>query len=243
MSGHSKWKTIKHQKGAADIKRGQIFTKLANAITIAVRQGGGITDPNSNPRLRLSMDAARAQNMPKDNIQRAIERGAGTGEGEELAEALYEGFAPYGVNVLVEAATDNPQRTSSEIKNLFQKNGGSFGQPGSSSYLFKRMGEIFVKKNGKSFDEIFSAAVESGAVDIEEFPQEVVVYTQISDLSKVKDDLSSKGLEISEAKFTLKPTTKIAISDREKYDKVIEFLSSLEDLDDVQEVYSNLQTQ
>lgn len=242
MSGHSKWKTIKHQKGAADIKRGQMFTKLANAITIAVKQGGGTTDPNSNPRLRLAMDVARAQNMPKDNIQRAIDRGAGIGEGEELQEAVYEGFAPHGINVIVEATTDNPQRTSSEIKSLFQKSGGSFGQPGSSSYLFKKMGEIFVKKDGKSFDEIFSAAVDSSAEDIEELTEEVIVYTQTSNLSKVKDEMAVKGLEITEAKFTMKPITKISLP-KEEYDKVVDFLSSLEDLDDVQEVYSNLQVE
>lgn len=241
MSGHSKWKTIKHQKGAADIKRGQIFTKLANAITIAVKHGGGTTDPDSNPRLRLAMDAARAQNMPKDNIQRAVDRGTGKGEGEELHEAVYEGFAPHGINVIVEAATDNPQRTSAEIKNIFQKNGGSFGQPGSSSYLFKRMGEIFVKKS-KPYDEIFSLAVDSNAVDIEEFPEEIVIYTQTSNLSKIKDELVSKGLEVAEAKFTLRPITKISLANREEYDRVVNFLSSLEELDDVQEVYSNLAT-
>lgn len=241
MSGHSKWKTIKHQKGAADIKRGQMFTKLANAITIAVKQGGGITDPNSNPRLRLAMESARSRNMPKENVQRAIDRGTGKGGEGELQEATYEGFAPHGVNVVVEAATDNPQRTSSDIRNIFEKNGGAFGQPGSSSYLFKRMGEIFVKKDGKTFDEIFEASVDSGAEDIEEFPEEAVIYTQTSNLSKIRDDLSSKGFEITEAKYTLKPTTKISLS-KEEYDKVVDFLSALEDLDDVQEVYSNLAT-
>ena len=239
MSGHSKWKTIKHQKGAADIKRGQMFTKLANAITIAVKQSGGTTDPNSNPRLRLAIEVARAQNMPKDNVQRAIDRGAGKGGEGELHEATYEGFAPFGVNVIVEAVTDNPQRTSSLIKNLFQKNGGSFGQPGSSSYLFKKMGEIFIVKDGKSFDEIFSQAVESGAEDLEETPDEVIVYTQTQDLTKVKDDLSQKGLQISEAKNTLMPIAKISLS-QEQRDKVVDFLSTLEDLDEVQEVYSNL---
>ncbi len=242
MSGHSKWKTIKHQKGAADAKRGQVFTKLGNAITIAVKQGGGTTDPDSNPRLRLALESARAVNMPKDNMQRAIDRGAGKGEGEELHEAIYEGFAPHGVNVIVEAATDNPQRTSSEIKNIFVKNGGSFGQPGSSSYLFKRIGEIFVKKNGKSFDDIFALALDSGAEDIEDTGEEAIVYTGVSDLFKVKDDLVSKGLEITEAKPSLKPVTTIALP-KEDYDKVIDFLSNLEELDDVQEVYSNLQIQ
>lgn len=240
MSGHSKWKTIKHQKGAADAKKGVIFTKLSKAIIIAVKQGGGITDPAQNFRLRLAIESAKASNMPKDTIDRAIEKGAGRGEGE-LEEVVYEGFAPYGVNVIVEAATDNPTRTGQEVKSLFTKAGGSFGQPGSSSYLFKRMGEIFVKKNEKSFDEIFSAALDSGAEDIQENPEEAVIYTQTSDLSRIKDDLSSKGFEITEAKFTLKPVTLISVSDQTKYDKIIDFLSSLEDLDDVQEVYSNLQ--
>ncbi len=242
MSGHSKWKTIKHQKGAADIKRGMVFTKLANAITIAVKQGGGGADPESNPRLRLAMDAARAQNMPKENIQRAIDKGTGKGGEGELHEATYEGFAPGGVNVIVEAATDNPQRTSAEIKNMFEKNGGSFGQPGSSSYLFKRVGEIYVSKNGKSYDDVFSAALDSGAEDIEEVGDEVAVYTQTGDLAKVKDELESKGFEITSSKLAMKPITKIAIEDKEKYDKTIDFLSNLEDMDDVQEVFSNLDT-
>lgn len=240
MSGHSKWKTIKHQKGAADAKKGAIFTKLSKAIIIAVREGGGITDPSQNFRLRLAVESAKASNMPKDTIDRAIEKGAGKGEGE-LVEVVYEGFAPHGINVIVEAATDNPTRTGQEVKNLFTKAGGSFGQPGSSSYLFKKMGEVFVAKRGKSFDEIFSAAVESGAEDIEETPEEAIVYTQTSDLSKVKDDLVSKGFEVTQVKFTLKPVTLISISDQAQYDKVVDFLSSLEDLDDVQEVYSNLQ--
>ena len=242
MSGHSKWKTIKHQKGAADIKRGMAFTKLANAITIAVKQGGGGADPDSNPRLRLAMDAARAQNMPKENIQRAIDRGAGKGGGEELHEATYEGFAPEGVNVIVEATTDNPQRTSAEVKNMFEKNGGSFGQPGSSSYLFKRVGEIYVDKNGKTYDDVFSAALDSGAEDIEEEGNEVAVYTQTGDLARVKDELTNKGFGVTSAKLAMRPLTKITVGKKEEYEKVLDFLSTLEDLDDVQEVYSNLDT-
>ncbi len=240
MSGHSKWKTIKHQKGAADAKRGAIFTKLSKAIIIAVKQGGGITDPASNFRLRLAIDSAKASNMPKDTIDRAIEKGTGREEGE-LQEVVYEGFAPYGVNVIVEAATDNPTRTGQEVKNLFTKGGGSFGQPGSSSYLFKKMGSISIKKNIKSFDDIFADALEAGAEDLEEMGDEVIVYTTTSDLAKVREALVSKGLEITDAKFTLEPLSKIALSDKNQYDKVVDFLSSLEDLEDVQEVYSNLE--
>lgn len=241
MSGHSKWKTIKRQKGVEDSKRGAIFTKLSKTIILAVKQGGGITDPSSNFKLRLAIDSAKASNMPKDTIDRAIEKGAGK-EAGELHEAIYEGFAPHGVNVIVEAATDNPTRTGQEIKNVFNKAGGSFGQPGSSSYLFNKMGEIYVGKNGKSFDDLFSIAVESGAEDIEDFGDEVIVYTQTNDLGKVRDELVSKSLQIINAKFTLKPTATISLP-KDEQDKVIDFLSSLEDLEDVQEIYSNLQIQ
>lgn len=239
MSGHSKWKTIKRQKGTADQKRGAVFTKLSKSIILAVKQGGGITDPASNFKLRLAIDSAKSSNMPKDTIDRAIEKGAGKGEGE-LHEATYEGFAPHGVSVIIEAATDNPTRTGQEVKNIFSKAGGSFGQPGSSSYLFNKMGEIYVEKNGKSFDDLFSIAVESGAEDIEDLDDEVVVYTQTNDLGKVRDQLIAKGLAITDAKFSLKPTAKISLS-KEDQEKVVDFLSSLEDLDDVQEVYSNLE--
>ena len=240
MSGHSKWKTIKRQKGTEDQKRGAIFTKLSKAIIIAVKQGGGTIDPSQNFRLRLAIDSAKASNMPKDTIDRAIEKASGKGEGE-LHEVVYEGFAPYGVNVIVEAATDNSTRTGQEVKNIFTKAGGSFGQPGSTSYLFKKMGEIHINKNSKSFDDIFADALDSGADDIEENGEEIVIYTKTSDLSKVRDALLRQGYEIKDAKFTLKPLTKIRVEDKEKYERVIDFLSSLEELDDVQEVYSNLE--
>lgn len=242
MSGHSKWKTIKRQKGATDAKKGAIFTKLAKAIIMAVKQGGGITDPASNFKLRLAIDSAKASNMPKDTIDRAIEKASSKGEGE-LQEVVYEGFAPAGgVNVVVEAATDNSTRTGQEVKNIFTKAGGSFGKSGSTSYLFSKMGEIYVAKNGKSFDDLFALAVESGAEDIEDLGEEVIVYTQTSDLAKVRDELIDKGLLVTDAKFTLKPTSKISLS-KEEQDKVVDFLSALLDLEDVQEVYSNLEVQ
>jgi YebC/PmpR family DNA-binding regulatory protein len=190
MSGHSKWSSIKRQKGINDQKRGKTFTKLSMAITIAVKQGGGIADPDSNFRLRLSIDAARAANMPKDNIERAIHR-ATSKEAGELHEVTYEGFAPGGVSVMVEAFTDNPMRTTSEVKSIFHKAGASFGQPGSVSYQFKHVGEIIVTKNGtNSFDDIFAIAVESGAEDLEDAGDEVFIYTLICRiLPKVKDVL------------------------------------------------------
>jgi len=239
MSGHSKWSSIKRQKGINDQKRGKTFTKLSNAITIAVKQGGGIADPDSNFRLRLSIDAARAANMPKENIERAIHR-ATSKEAGELHEVTYEGFTPGGVSVMVEAFTDNPMRTTSEVKSIFNKAGASFGQPGSVSYQFKHIGEIIVKKNEKTYDDIFAIAVESGAEDLEDVGNEIFIYTDLPDLTKVKDSLLAKGLEIVEASLVRQPIVMMEVSDKEKFDKIEAFLNTLEELDDVQKVYSNM---
>ncbi|MCL5435114.1 MAG: YebC/PmpR family DNA-binding transcriptional regulator [Patescibacteria group bacterium] len=239
MSGHSKWSSIKRQKSINDQKRGKTFTKLANAITIAVKQGGGIAFPDSNFRLRLAIDAARAANMPKDNIERALRRAQGK-QAEDFEEVIYEGFAPGGVSVIVEAFTDNPLRTTSEIKSIFHKAGASFGQPGSVSYQFKHVGEIIIKKNGKSYDDIFAIAVESGAEDLEDAGDEVLIYTDLPDLAKVKDALAAQGLEVVEAGLVRQPVVTTAITDKEKFDKIEAFLNTLEELDDVQKVYSNM---
>lgn len=238
MSGHSKWSTIKRQKGVADAKRGAVFTKISNAITIAVKAGGGVTDPNQNPRLRLAVESARANNMPKDNIERAIERAAARGAGE-LTEVVYEGFAPGGVSVMIEAVTDNTNRTTSEVKSIFNKSGASFGSPGSVAYQFEQSGEISVKKNGKSIDEIFLSAAELGAEDIEDGEGEAIVYTKISDLTKIKDGLSGEGFEVVSAELSRKPVSEIEVGEAEK-DKILTFLATLEEMDDVQKVYSNI---
>jgi len=239
MSGHSKWSSIKRQKGINDQKRGKTFTKLSMAITIAVKQGGGIADPDSNFRLRLSIDAARAANMPKDNIERAIHR-ATSKEAGELHEVTYEGFAPGGVSLMVEAFTDNPMRTTSEVKSIFNKAGASFGQPGSVSYQFKHVGEIIVNKGAKTYDDIFAIAVESGAEDLEDVGEEIFIYTDLPDLTKVKDALTAKGLEVVEASLVRQPVVMMEITDKEKFDKIAAFLNTLEELDDVQKVYSNM---
>ena len=238
MSGHSKWSTIKRQKGAADIKRGATFTKIANAITIAVKQGGGIEDADQNPKLRLAIEAARSANMPKENIERAIQRAKNKGEGE-LQEVIYEGFAPGGVSVLVEAATDNTNRTTSEVKSLFTKSGARFAEPGAVTYLFKQIGEITVEKNGRNIDEIFLSAADLGAEDIEDRREEAAIYTDISSLPKIKDALISQGFKILSAEISRKPMSSIEISKDEK-DKIINFLSALESIDEVQKVYSNI---
>lgn len=240
MSGHSKWATIKRAKGAADAKRGLAFTKLSNAITIAVKQGGGIADPAQNFKLRLAVEAARVSNMPKENIERAINRAAVKGEGI-LEEVMYEGFAPQGVAIIVEAATDNVQRTSAEIKNVFNKSNASFGQPGSVSYLFKHVGKIIVAKEGKTFDDLFAIVVESGAEDIEEgIEDRCIIYTESTSLSKVKDMLTAKGLKVEDVELIRKPINTIPLSDATKKQQIFDFIHKLEEMDDVQKVYSNI---
>lgn len=238
MSGHSKWSTIKRQKGAADIKRGAVFTKIANAITIAVKKGGGVGDPEQNPKLRLAVEMAREANMPKDNIERAIARAKNKGEGE-LQEVTYEGFAHGGISILVEAATDNTNRTTSEVKSLFSKNGARFAEPGAVGYLFKQIGEITVVKDGKSIDEIFLSAADLGAEDVEDRGEEVAVYTDVGNLSWVKDGLISQNFKVISAEISRVPINKVEVSEDEK-EKIINFLSTLENMDDVQKVYSNI---
>jgi len=239
MSGHSKWATIKRQKGLNDKKRGATFTKLSNAITIAVKQGGGIGDPDQNFRLRLAVDAARASNMPKENIERAIKRAQGKEMGD-ISEVIYEGFAPGGVSVMIEAATDNSARTTSEVKNIFSKHSGSFGQPGSVAYQFKHIGRITVAKNGKSFDDIFAIALDSGAEDIKDIEDEVYIDTVVADLSKVKTALEQAGLTVIAAELVREPVVGMEVTDDDTLGKVDNFVTLLEELDDVQKVYTNL---
>lgn len=240
MSGHSKWAQIKRSKGVADAKRGQAFTKLANAITIAVRDGGGVADPSQNFRLRLAVDKAREANMPKTNIERAIERGAGKGgNGANFEEAVYEGFGPGHVAIIVDCATDNKNRTNGEVAMVFNKNGGILGNPGAVSYQFEKKGLIVVEKNDKSLDDIFLLAADAGAEDVEEAGEEAFIYTKPEDLARVKDNLIPSGLTIKAFELTRKPTTFVEIGDKETADKVISFIDKLEELDDVQKVYSN----
>ncbi len=232
MSGHSKWKTIKRQKGAADQKRGQTFTKLAIAITLAVKQGGGVDD---------AIEKARSANMPKENIERAIEKGMGKGgSGEELQEVVYEGFGPGGEAVIVEAATDNKLRTTGEIKNFFEKAGGTFGQPGAVSYQFENKGCIAVSLGSKSVDDIFLIAADAGADDVEQVGDGVFVYTSPVLLAKVKDVLSANNVTVLEAELIRKPIMTVLIDDQQKAEKIIEFINKLEDMDDVQKVYTNV---
>ncbi len=238
MSGHSKWATIKRQKGAADVKRGKIFTKLANAIIIAIRQGGGVTDPNGNPRLRLAIETARGNNMPKENIKRAIQRASGR-SGEAIEETVYEGFGPGGFSVIAEAVTDNKQRTISEVKSVFDKNGGSLGNVGSVAYQFTQNGLVTVEKKGRSPDEIFLLAADCGAEDVEEAGNEVLIYTKPENLARVRNSISQAGLQVVSATLIRKPVVTVAITDKETAQKATGFMEKLEALNDVQEVYAN----
>ena len=238
MSGHSKWATIKRQKGANDAKRGQLFTKLSKAITIAIRQGGGVGDPDSNFHLRLAIEAARTANMPKENIERAIQRASGKQEAA-LEESIYEGFGPGGFSVVVEAFTDNKLRTVSEVKNVFNKNGGSMGAQGSVMYQFEKKGVITVEKNNQSLDDIFLIAADSGVDDIEDAGLEVLLYTKPEEVTKIKDELSKNGLTVTTFELIFRPVVNNAISDKASAERALSFIDKFESLDDVQKVYAN----
>lgn len=239
MSGHSKWSTIKRQKGVADIKRGQQFTKLANAIVIAVRQNGGDASPESNFKLRLAMDKARSYNMPKDNIERAIAKGKGEGDSGELLEMLYEGFALGGAAVMVEAVTDNKQRTVSEVKNTLEKNGGNMGSQGSVAYLFNKLGEVAVTHGGKSGDELFELAFELDSSDYLEENGDVIFYVEPGSLFAAKKLLEGKGLPVISAELVYKPLMVNEV-DEESRIKLQALIEKLEDLSDVQNVFTNI---
>lgn len=238
MSGHSKWSTIKRQKGVADAKRGQQFTKLAMAIVIAVKQGGGVTDPEFNFKLRLAIDRARSFNMPKENIERAIAKAKGAMDSGDLHEALYEGFAQGGAALMIEAVTDNKQRTVSEVKNTLEKNGGTMGNQGSVAYLFNKVGEIVIETGGKSSDEILELAIALESQDFIEEGTDAVFYVDSSKLYESKKILEEQGIVVASAEIVYKPITPISPSeeDREKVNSIIE---KLEELGDVQNVFAN----
>lgn len=245
MSGHSKWSTIKRAKGVTDIKRGLTFTKVANAVTIAVKLGGS-GDPESNPRLRMVIDEARSVNMPKDNIQRAIDRGLGKGDQKALEEVLYEGFGPLKTAFLVEGVTDNKLRTLQEVKNIFDKGGGAMAGQGAVSYMFQRKGEIKVRQRvtGNSEQEMLEL-IDLGAEDVidymEEGAQKYLVYTEISQLNVVAKKIGEVGFVVESSELIYKPNITVEIPDSESAQKVLDFAQRLEDLDDVHKVFANFE--
>lgn len=242
MSGHSKWSTIKRQKGANDAKRGQTFTKIANAITIAARVSGS-GDPTSNLRLRMVLDGARAVNMPKDNIQRAIDRGLGKLGGQVLEEVLYEGFGPEKVAFIVEGVTDNKQRTTSLIRNIFDRSGGVLGSPGVVSYMFDKKAEIKLLTKGQSADEEELELIDLGAEDIEEFEEEGIkkylVYGPFTSLGELSNKVTRSGYTVENSEIIYKPNTIVSLEDPEKIKKVLNFSERLEEQDDIQKVFAN----
>lgn len=236
MSGHSKWATTKRKKAVIDAKRGKIFTKLIKEITIAAREGGG--DINGNPRLRLAVDNAKSQNMPADNIDRAIKKATGELEGTTYHELIYEGYAPAGIAVIVEVATDNKNRTVAEVRHLFSRNGGTLGETGSVAWMFDRKGVITLPKQSKSEDEIMELVLDAGADDFQSEDQYYEVQTSLENFEMVRKTLIDKKLSIENASLQWIAKNSVPISG-EDAEKVIKLIEALEDSDDVQNVYSN----
>jgi YebC/PmpR family DNA-binding regulatory protein len=237
MSGHSKWSTIKRKKAAVDAKRGAMFTRLAREITVAAREGGG--DPDVNLRLRLAIDKAKGANMPKDNIERAILRGTGGGKDDELEEITYEGYAPFGVALLVHVLTDNRNRTVAEVRHVFNKQGGNLSEAGAVVWQFDRKGYIAIEPDGVDPEEIFEHAVEAGAEDVIIGDDLIEVYAELGDFQSVQDALRVCGLDFATAELSMVPKTTLQLTPEETF-KVMRVIEALEDLDDVQQVYSNL---
>jgi YebC/PmpR family DNA-binding regulatory protein len=235
MSGHSKWSSIKRAKGATDAKRGQLFTRLARDIAVAARDGA---DPAGNSRLRLAVQRARDANMPIDNIDRAIKRGSGTGEGANYTEITYEGYGPSGVAVLVDVLTDNRNRTAAEVRSCFNKNGGNLGEAGSVRWLFDSRGIISVDPNGQDPDEVALAAIDAGADDAQEVDGTLEIYTEPGQLESVRTALEAQGLKVESSDFAMVPKTTVEL-DEKHAEQTMRLLERLEDLDDVQNVYSN----
>jgi len=237
MSGHSKWAKIKYRKATQDAKRGKLFQKLVRAIIVAAREGGG--DPSMNVRLKTAIERAREANVPMDNIERAIKRGTGELEGVQYEEVFYEGYGPCGVAILVEALTDNRNKTASEMRTLFSRNGGSLGEAGCVSWMFERRGVIRITGEGLDEDELLSVALEAGADDVKNEDGEFVVYCDPATFSKVKGALEGHGFAVSGAEVGMVPKSTVSISDKDEAHKVVRLLSLLEDHDDVQNVYAN----
>lgn len=236
MSGHSKWSTIKRQKGVADAQRGQVFTKLSKEIIIAAKAGGG--DPAGNVRLRLAIQKAKEQNMPADNIQRAIQRAVGGGEGTELAEITYEGYGPAGAAVLVDVATDNRNRTVAEVRNVFARAGGNLGESGSVAWNFDSRGVIIVTVDGKDPDDVALYAIDAGAEDVQVSADSIEIYTAPADLEKVKKALEENGVNVESAETSRVPKTTVQLDEKHAI-AMLRLVEKLEALDDVQKVYFN----
>ncbi|MBW1702086.1 MAG: YebC/PmpR family DNA-binding transcriptional regulator [Deltaproteobacteria bacterium] len=236
MSGHSKWSSIKHKKGAADARRGKIFSKLIKEVTVASRLGGG--DPDGNPRLRTAISAAKAENMPKDNIERAIKKGTGELEGVAYEEASYEGYGPGGVAVLVDCLTDNKNRAVADVKHLFERNGGALGEPGCVAWIFEQKGLIVFDRDKVDEEQLLELALEAGAEDIREEETEFDVITDPSDFELVKKAVDDAGLSYTLSEVTMIPKNTVKVEGK-KAQQMVNLMQALEDNDDVSNVYAN----
>lgn len=236
MSGHSKWSTIKRKKGKADAQRGKVFTKLIREITVAARDGGG--DADANPRLRTAIIAAKAANMPADNIKRGILKGTGELEGVNYESTNYEGYGPAGVAVLVEALTDNKNRTVAEVRHVFSKYNGSLGEVGCVGWMFDRRGFIVVEKEKITEDELIDKALEAGAEDVQTYEEFYEIYTDFAELENVRSTLEKAGIEMTSAEPTMVPQNTIKL-DRKQAETMLKLYEAIEDLDDVVHVYAN----
>lgn len=236
MSGHSKWSTIKHKKGAADAKRGKIFTKLIKEITVAARLGGG--DPEANPRLRHAISAARSQNMAKDTFERAIKKGTGELEGVNYEEILYEGYGPGGVAVLVETMTDNRNRTIAEVRNIFGKAGGNVGTDGCVAWMFDKKGLISVSKEDSDEETLMDIALDAGAEDIKEETDSFDIIIEPAAFDTVKDAIDNAGIKYNMAEITMIPQNLTKVEGKEA-EQMIRFMEALDDSDDIQKFYTN----
>jgi YebC/PmpR family DNA-binding regulatory protein len=241
VAGHSKWANIKHKKAKTDAIKGRIFTKLAREIIVAARTGGA--DPSANFRLKIAIENAKSANMPNDNIQRAIQKGAGAGEGTSYEELRYEGYGPGGVAIMVDIMTDNRNRTASEMRYIFSKNGGNLGDTGSVGWMFTEKGHIEVSKEGLKMteDDFMLVALEAGADDLEVQEEIYEIYTEPGSMEKVRQDLLDQSIPIINASINLIPNNTVEISDIDQAKKVIKLIDSLESHDDVQKVYTNFE--
>ncbi len=237
MSGHSKWSTIKRKKGAADAKRGQVFTRLIREITVAAKFGGG--DPDGNPRLRTAIDAAKAENMPKDNIDRAIKKGTGELEGVSYEEITYEAYAPGGVAMLIEVMTDNKNRTAADVRHILSKRGGSLAKAGSVAYLFEGKGVFTVDKDGVDEEKLMEIALEAGAEDVKDEEDVFEVHCAPTDFNTVSLALEKAGIKPSASEVTKLPSTTVAVTDAGEAGRVLKLMDALDECDDVQQVFAN----
>jgi YebC/PmpR family DNA-binding regulatory protein len=236
MSGHSKWSKIKHKKGAADQKRGANFTKLGNAVTVAARKGG---DPEMNFSLRIAIDKAKSENLPKDNIERAIRRGTGELDGVQLEENTYEGFGPGKIGTIIETLTDNKNRTVAEIKHTLDKSGGSLGGPGTVMWMFNRLGSLTINKEGVNKDELELKAIDAGAEDIEDNEEEIIIYTKPEELQKVKESLEKEDIKIESAEIEFIAKEKKETNE-ELDEKLQKFFDILDENGDITNYYTNI---